>query len=104
MCKILISINPEHVEKIIAGIKKYEFHNGDKIKCLSLTEMNFFDLLEVAKAEKYIDKKIYQLGSYIKDCRNIVHPEREIKDNVIFDEEATITSWNIFKELIFKLV
>ena len=25
MCKILISINPEHVEKIIAGIKKYEF-------------------------------------------------------------------------------
>ena len=25
MCKILISINPEHVEKIIAGIKRYEF-------------------------------------------------------------------------------
>lgn len=25
MCKILISINPEHVEKIIAGIKKYEY-------------------------------------------------------------------------------
>lgn len=25
MCKILISINPIHVEKIIAGIKKYEY-------------------------------------------------------------------------------
>ena len=25
MSKILISINPEHVEKIIAGIKKYEY-------------------------------------------------------------------------------
>lgn len=25
MCKILISINPEHVEKIIAKIKRYEY-------------------------------------------------------------------------------
>ena len=25
MCKILISINPEHVDNIISGIKKYEY-------------------------------------------------------------------------------
>lgn len=30
MCKILLSINPEHVENIMAGIKQYEFR---KIKC-----------------------------------------------------------------------
>jgi predicted transcriptional regulator len=30
MCKILLSINPEHVENIMSGIKKYEFR---KVKC-----------------------------------------------------------------------
>ncbi len=30
MCKILLSINPEHVENILSGEKQYEFR---KIKC-----------------------------------------------------------------------
>lgn len=30
MCKLLMSINPEHVENILAGTKKFEFR---KIKC-----------------------------------------------------------------------
>ena len=30
MCKVLMSINPEHVSNILAGTKKYEFR---KIKC-----------------------------------------------------------------------
>lgn len=30
MCNILLSINPEHVENIFSGIKKYEYR---KIKC-----------------------------------------------------------------------
>lgn len=30
MCKILLSINPEHVENIFNGNKKYEYR---KIKC-----------------------------------------------------------------------
>ena len=30
MCKLLMSINPEHVENILAGKKKYEFR---KKKC-----------------------------------------------------------------------
>ena len=28
MCKLLLSINPEYVEKIFAGIKKYEFRKS----------------------------------------------------------------------------
>lgn len=28
MCKILMSINPEHVNNILAGIKKYEFRKS----------------------------------------------------------------------------
>ena len=31
MCKILLSINPEHVENIFSGIKQYEFR---KRKCI----------------------------------------------------------------------
>jgi predicted transcriptional regulator len=30
MCKILLSINPEHVENILSGTKKYEFR---KVQC-----------------------------------------------------------------------
>lgn len=30
MCKMLLSINPEHVENILSGEKKYEFR---KVKC-----------------------------------------------------------------------
>ncbi len=30
MCKVLMSINPEHVENILAGTKRFEFR---KIKC-----------------------------------------------------------------------
>ena len=30
MCKLLMSINPEHVENILAGTKKFEFR---KSKC-----------------------------------------------------------------------
>ena len=30
MCKILLSINPEHVENILTGTKQYEFR---KVKC-----------------------------------------------------------------------
>ena len=32
MCKILLSINPEHVENIFSGVKKYEFR---KVRCRS---------------------------------------------------------------------
>ena len=28
MCKLLLSINPEYVEKIFAGVKKYEFRKS----------------------------------------------------------------------------
>lgn len=32
MCKMLLSINPEHVENIFSGVKKFEFR---KIRCRS---------------------------------------------------------------------
>lgn len=32
MCKMLLSINPEHVENILSGVKKYEFR---KVRCRS---------------------------------------------------------------------
>ncbi len=32
MCKILLSINPEHVENILSGVKRYEFR---KARCRS---------------------------------------------------------------------
>lgn len=81
------------------NINRYKLKNKFK----NLYEMNLADLLEVAYSEKYIDKKNYQLALYIKDCRNSVHPHREIKDKLVFDEEFTMTSWNIFKNLINKL-
>lgn len=35
MCKMLLSINPEHVEKILMGQKKFEFR---KVRCRSNVE------------------------------------------------------------------
>ena len=38
MCKILLSINPEHVANIMAGSKKYEFR---KVKCKGAVQKIF---------------------------------------------------------------
>lgn len=84
------------------GVLNYQFNYGEISKLVPLADMSFSQLLEAASAERIIDKKTYQLGSFLKDGRNIVHPSREIKDSFVFDEEKTMTSWAIVKTIIFK--
>lgn len=84
------------------GILSYQFNYGETTKTVQIADMSFSQLLEAASAERIIDKKTYQLSSFLKDGRNIVHPSREIKDDAVFDEENTMTSWAIVKTIIFK--
>lgn len=80
MCKILLSINPQHVENIMHGTKKYEYRkimckkNIDKIliyatcpvqkvvgeaEVLDILEMDKEDLWNLTKGQSGISKKFY---------------------------------------------
>lgn len=65
MCKILLSINPEHVDNIFKGIKKYEFR---KIRCRSkVDKMIIYSTAPVMKivGEADIINIIEGMPSYI---------------------------------------
>lgn len=55
MCKILLSINPEHVENIFNGSKEYEFR---KIRCKETVDKIIIPVMQVvgeAKVETVLE-------------------------------------------------
>jgi len=59
MCKILISINPEYVEKILSGEKKYEFRKiNPKRKVDKLIIYETYPLMKVV-AEAEVKTTLY---------------------------------------------
>ncbi len=59
MCEILISINPEYVEKILSGEKKYEFRKiNPKRKVDKLIIYETYPLMKVV-AEAEVKKTLY---------------------------------------------
>ena len=68
-----------------------------------VVDMVLNELLYVAHKESLLDKAEHQLGHYLKDYRNMVHPAREIrsKENVSHDNVATM--WAVLVKLISAL-
>lgn len=86
MCKILLSINPEYVEKIISGEKKYEFRTRipkktvDKIIIYSTSPV--MKILAEVDVRKVVSDSPSRLWSTTKDYSGI----NESFFNKYFDE------------------
>lgn len=110
MCRILLSINPKYVEKIISGEKKYEFRTKipkrrvDKIIIYStspimkvLAEVDVKNTIsekpmtiwKIAKDKSGIDKKFFT--KYFNN-RDIAHAY-ELGDVRVFDEPMDLSDF-----------
>lgn len=75
MCKVLMSINPEYVDKILAGTKKYEFR---KTKCKrNVSEIIIYSTAPVSrvvgkvKVKNVIEENLDMLWYITKDFSGI---------------------------------
>ena len=89
-----------------AGIAIYDIseisHRKDS-KTRPTEDMVLNELLYVANKEKILDKADHQLGHYLKDYRNMVHPAREIRSKENVTHENVATMWAVLVRLISAL-
>lgn len=75
MSKMLLSINPEYIERIIQGKKEYEFR---KVRCKAgVTHIIFYETAPVKKVvaeaqiEKILEGPINEIWEQAKECAGI---------------------------------
>lgn len=89
-----------------SGITTYDVsevsHRKDS-KNRPVSDMVLNELLHVAHKEKILDKADHQLGHYLKDYRNMVHPARELRSKENVSHENVVTMWSVLVRLVSAL-
>jgi len=89
-----------------SGIEKYDISEISRKKNsthYSVVEMSSNELLYVAHKEQLIDTTIYQLGHYVRDYRNIVHPAKEKRMKETISHEDVMVMWSLLKRIVNNL-
>ena len=88
------------------GVTKYDVsavsRRRDAPAC-PVSEMVLNELLYVALKENILDKSEHNLGHYLKDYRNMIHPAREIRAKENVTHENVGTMWSVLVRLISAL-
>lgn len=95
------------VDKITSGgLIKYDIGTllNKKPRSKNVKEMDLNELLELAKAENFIDVEVYYLSSYVRSYRNIIHPSCEIRKSYDVNEDTAKLMWNVLLAIIKELL
>lgn len=88
------------------GITKYDVRSDSRRHDASscpVSEMVLNELLYVALKEGILDRSEHNLGHYLKDYRNMIHPSREVRSTENIDHENVTTMWSVLVRMISTL-
>lgn len=88
------------------GISKYDIGKllYKKPKTKNVKEMDLNELLELAKAEDFIDVEVYHLSNYVRSYRNIIHPSCEVRKSYEVNEDTAKLMWSVLLAIIKELL
>ena len=73
-------------------------------KALSFSEWTLNDFIEVANEMSWIRKPARDIGKVLRDYRNLIHPERELRTGIVIEAEDAQMFFPIFTQLTNQIV